>query len=58
MIELGVVRKIRTDLEITNDGDYFVVLGLAEKLAPGSYVALRGDPSSIEEKFIELFENF
>jgi hypothetical protein len=54
----GVVKRIRTDLSIPHDADFDVLLAIAEKLRPGSYVTLAGDPTTIEEKFIELFESF
>jgi len=54
----GVVKRIRVDLALTSEADFSVLLGIAEKLKPGIYVALAGDPTTIEEKFIELFESF
>jgi hypothetical protein len=57
-LEASVVKKIRIDLDITTEADFSVLLGIAEKLEPGIYVALAGDPASIEEKFVELFESF
>lgn len=41
---------------MSSEQDFSVLLGIAEKLAPGTYVTLAGDPTAIEEKFIELFE--
>jgi len=43
---------------LTYEADFSVLLGIAEKLSPGIYVALAGDPASIEAKFVELFESF
>jgi len=51
----GVVKKIRTDLSLTNEADFAVLLGLAEKLKPGVYVTLAGDPTTIEEVLDVLF---
>jgi hypothetical protein len=39
---VGVVKRIRTDLDLNNDADFSVVLGIAEKLYPGIYVVLAG----------------
>jgi len=58
IIPTSTIKKLRTDLQLTLDGDYAVLLGLAEKLSPGIYADLAGDPASIEERFIELFESF
>jgi len=57
-LEAAIVKKIRTDLDLLLDTDFNVLLGIAEKLNPGIYTALAGDPASIELKFIELFESF
>jgi len=57
-LEASVVKKIRADLDLNNDADFTVLLGIAEKVSPGIYVALAGDPASIEAKFVELFESF
>jgi len=57
-LEASVVRKIRQDLDLTSDSDFAVLLGIAEKLSPGIYVALAGDPASIQQKFVELFDSF
>jgi len=54
----GVVKRIRTDLSLLAESDFTLLLAIAEKLKPGSYVTLAGDPTTIEEKFIELFESF
>jgi len=57
-LEASIVKKIRFDLDIASEADFSVLLGIAEKLEPGIYIALAGDPASIEEKFVELFESF
>jgi len=57
-LEASIVKKIRVDLDISSEADFTVLLGIAEKLSPGMYVALAGDPASIEAKFVELFESF
>jgi len=58
MMEQSVVKRIRTDLDLLHEGDFSLLLAVAEKMSPGIYVALSGDPSQIEEKLIELFESF
>ena len=58
ILESSALKKMRQDLELTSDADFFLLLGVAERLSPGIYFALAGDPATIEEKFIELFESF
>ena len=41
--------RIRTDLSLLADSDFAILLAIAEKLKPGSYVTLAGDPTTIEE---------
>ena len=41
-LEASIVKKIRLDLEISSEADFSVLLGIAEKLSPGIYVALAG----------------
>eukprot|EP01113_Clastostelium_recurvatum_P002350 TRINITY_DN1097_c0_g1_i4.p1 TRINITY_DN1097_c0_g1~~TRINITY_DN1097_c0_g1_i4.p1 ORF type:complete len:649 (-),score=122.12 TRINITY_DN1097_c0_g1_i4:12-1958(-) len=52
------LKRVRADLGLTGDQDFWLLLGIAEKLWPGIYVTLAGDPAYIEERFIELFESF
>jgi hypothetical protein len=49
-LEIAIVKKIKLDLDIVSEQDFAVLLGIAEKTSPGIYVALAGDPASIEEK--------
>eukprot|EP01121_Diplochlamys_sp_Union-15-3_P015612 TRINITY_DN5203_c0_g1_i1.p1 TRINITY_DN5203_c0_g1~~TRINITY_DN5203_c0_g1_i1.p1 ORF type:complete len:318 (-),score=52.49 TRINITY_DN5203_c0_g1_i1:50-1003(-) len=57
VLDPGIIKKIRQDLDLS-EADFTVLLGLAEKMSPGIYVTLVGDPGKIERKFIELFESF
>jgi len=50
-------RRIRADLNLS-EACYFVLLGIAEKLQPGTFVQIAGNPAWIEERLIELFERF
>jgi len=50
-------RRIRNDMGL-QEGCFLCLLGLAEKLKPGIYVATAGNPIWIEERLIELFERF
>jgi hypothetical protein len=43
-LEASVVKKLRADLDLNSDADFDVLLGVAEKLSPGIYVALAGIP--------------
>lgn len=58
MLEVGTIQSIRDDLKLSADADFLVVLGVAEKLSPGIYLILAGDPLLMEERFMELFESF
>lgn len=55
---METIQRIREDLKLTADADFLAVLGVAEKLSPGVYMTLAGDPLLMEERFIELFESF
>jgi len=57
VLDPGIIKKIRQDLDLS-DQCFTVLLGIAEKMSPGIYITLVGDPGKIEEKFIELFESF
>lgn len=69
-LDWSIVKRMTKDLDITNESDLSVVLGIAAKMQPGIYVAvsgmvkiflysfLTGDPASLELKFMELFESF
>jgi hypothetical protein len=50
-------RRIRHDLSLSEQ-DFLALLGLAEQLQSGSFVAIAGNPAWIEEKLIEFFEQF
>jgi len=50
-------KQIRDALALS-EPDFVVLLGIAEKILPGSYVNMTGNPAWIEEKLIELFEQF
>jgi hypothetical protein len=58
VLEVGTIQSIRDDLKLSADADFLVVLGVAEKLSPGIYLILAGDPLLMEERFMELFESF
>jgi len=46
-----LLRNIREALNVTEEC-FAVLLGIAEKLSPGIYTTLSGDPGSIEQKFV------
>lgn len=43
-MEAGIVQRIRADLTLNSELDFTVLLGIAEKLSPGIYVAMAGAP--------------
>jgi len=58
VIDQSTQKKLREDLDIPTDTDWFVLLSISEKLCTGTYFALVGSPASLERQFIELFESF
>jgi len=50
MFDISIVKEIREGLQLMNDSDYKIVLGIAEKISPGIYKLFLGDPDMIEEK--------
>jgi len=50
-------KHVRGGLAVS-EVDFLLLLGIAEKILPGSYVNMTGNPAWIEEKLIELFEQF
>ncbi len=58
MLSVEVIKNIRGVLEVNADADFLVVLGIAEKLCPEIYVRLDVDPLVMEEKIVELFDQF
>jgi hypothetical protein len=55
---MGLVQSMRAELELEPEQDFLVVLAVAERLSPGIYTTLVGNPAALEDKFIELFESF
>jgi len=49
--------RVRENLGFS-EADYQVLMGIAEKLLPGFYIKVHGNTRWIEEKLIELFEQF
>lgn len=58
MIADTSIKKMRNDLGVTTDSELYVVLGAAEKIREGTFVAVAGDPQVMGEKVLELFDNF
>ncbi|ELR24884.1 uncharacterized protein ACA1_175590 [Acanthamoeba castellanii str. Neff] len=57
-VDMGLVQSMRAELELEPEQDFLVVLAVAERLSPGIYTTLVGNPAALEDKFIELFESF
>ncbi len=57
-VDMGLVQSMRAELELEPEQDFLVVLAVAERLSPGIYATLVGNPAALEDKFIELFESF
>lgn len=54
----GQLRKMLQDLGLMEQALLFMILGIAEKLAPGTYIRTLGDPLSMEDKFREMIDSF
>lgn len=46
------------DLNLTEQALFLMILGVAEKLSPGIYFRVLGDPLSMEDKFREMIDSF
>ena len=51
-------RQLRQDLQLVTEADYSIVLTRAEKLHPGIYTFLKGDPRQNADRVQALFESF
>jgi len=52
------LKKIMQDLSLSEQSLFLMVLGVAEKLQPGTYHRTLGDPLSMEDKFREMIDSF
>lgn len=50
-------RNIKLDLNLA-DNDFLIIVAVAERLKPGIFVDLFGDPHVLEEKITSVFKNF
>ncbi len=57
-MEATVARKIRAELDLNEEADFLVLLAIAERLSPGIYVTLQGNPAALQEEITKLFESF
>eukprot|EP01094_Clydonella_sp_ATCC50884_P019516 TRINITY_DN3832_c0_g1_i1.p1 TRINITY_DN3832_c0_g1~~TRINITY_DN3832_c0_g1_i1.p1 ORF type:complete len:535 (-),score=109.93 TRINITY_DN3832_c0_g1_i1:767-2185(-) len=58
LLQTSTIKRMRGDLELASDLDFELLLAIAERYSPGTYVKVAGDPAIIEEVFLELFESF
>ena len=49
---------LRQNLELPTDPDFRIVLAAAERLQPGAYASMYGDPTMREESIVNLFSAF
>jgi hypothetical protein len=47
---------MRVELDLEQEADFLLVTSTAEKLSPGIFTALVGDPTALEDQFTQLFE--
>jgi len=45
-------------LDLNEEADFLVLLAIAERLSPGIYVTLQGNPAALQEEITKLFESF
>lgn len=57
-LEATVTRKIRAELDMNDEADFLVLLAVAERLSPGIYITLQGNPAALQEEITKLFESF
>lgn len=51
-------KAIQKNLELPTDPDFRIVLAAAERLQPGAYASMYGDPTMREESIVNLFSAF
>ena len=56
-LDYAVKRQLRQDLQLGTEADYSIVLTRAEKLHPGIYTFLKGDPHQNVERVQSMFES-
>jgi len=49
---------MRQNLELPTDPDFRIVLAAAERLQPGAYASMYGDPTMREENIVNRFSAF
>jgi hypothetical protein len=54
----SVVKQWLSELALHDGNDFGVVLGVAERLRPGTHGALATDPAAVEEQLLLLFDTF
>lgn len=52
------IERMRENLDLQADEDYFVMLSVAERLSPGIYCRVERNPELLPELIQELFESF
>lgn len=52
----AIVRNLRSDLSLENEGDFKIILATAEKLHSGLFTWLLGDPRLQGERYQHEFE--
>lgn len=52
------IERMRENLDLQVEEDYFVVLSIAERLSPGIYCKVERNPELLPELIQELFESF
>ena len=51
-------KKLKQNLGLTVEGDFKIVLAMAERLKPGIYSFVLGDPKIEKEDIQNILENF
>ncbi len=57
-LDTATIEKMRADLDLQVDEDYFLLLNMAEKVSPGLYCKVERNPDLLPDLILELFESF
>lgn len=38
--------------------DFLILLGVAERISPGIYVTVKGNPAALQDEIVKIFDTF
>jgi hypothetical protein len=57
-MDAAALKRLREDLNLVADEDYLVLLSIAERLSPGVYFRVEGNPDLLPGLILEVFQSF